>query len=576
MERSSVRHTLQGHVDTDLVRRTSLSGFAYLSALLLVTYSSDVWESWRTPMIAVLAFTTVSATIRVGLGWKFAEFYTENAYLFRIVHRATLLLDAAVWGAFFAATLLEYGHSSWTSQLLTILNAGSAAVTLAVLIPALRLTWLFLALFVTPAMAANFYLGGERGITLGAIFAVYLAYTMTYSRRLHRTYIDSLRRNFALDEARRAAEDASRAKSEFLANISHELRTPMNGIMGMTHLARNTPAGLEQQEYLAAVESSSQHLLRLLNDLLDFAKIEAGKVNIERYPFSPAAVLEETMRAFRELALQKMLRLSGEIDCSVPAMVYGDGGRVRQILNNLTGNAVKFTGSGFVRVRLAVESRKESEVRLLFEVSDSGPGIAEDKQKLVFAPFEQSDRSMTRKFGGTGLGLSISENLARLMDGHITLESRLGEGSIFRCVLSFSVAEQDRPEQPAAEAAPLETPRRVLLAEDNLINQRLVTRLLEKRGHQVEIAANGREALHAVEKRGFDVVLMDVQMPEMDGLEVTTRIRRSPDEEVRGIRIVALTAHASAESRQEFLEAGMDDFLPKPIDPLRLYQAVEH
>jgi CheY-like chemotaxis protein len=311
---------------------------------------------------------------------------------------------------------------------------------------------------------------------------------------------------------------------------------------------------------------------------LDFAKIDAGKASLETYAFSPSRTVQDTARLFAGVAKQKGIGLHADLDPEVPPAVMGDGSRVLQILVNLAANAVKFTEQGCVAIRLAVEERTGTSAWLRFEVEDTGPGIPADKLRVIFEPFEQSDSSMTRRFGGTGLGLTISENLARMMGGRITVESMVGRGSVFRCSLPFGLAARHEVVAPARASAGKAAPngrRRVLVAEDNAINQRLVRRLLERRGHVVHVASDGRKALEAVEHQLFDVVLMDVQMPEMDGLEVTARIRRSLNESIRRMRIVALTAHASAASRQEFLDAGMDDFLPKPIDPARLYEVVE-
>jgi signal transduction histidine kinase len=569
---------LQQQVDRELVRRSALGGFAYLFCLVMVAYSAEVWTQWRGPILFVLSCTSITAILRHRFDSACGTFYAANPRRYRAAHRAVLLSDATVWGGFMAATLHEFGPSSWTVQLLTIINAGSASVVMGVLSPNLRLTWAFLTILLTPAAAINIWLASERALTMGAIFLIYWGFTLIYSRRLHLKYMDSLRHNLALEEARTAAERANRSKSEFIANISHELRTPMNGIIGMTHLARNTPPGAEQQEYLEAVESSSHILLRLLNDLLDFAKIDAGKVSLETYEFSPSRIVQDTARLFAGVAKQKGIGLHADLDPEVPPAVMGDGSRMLQILVNLAANAVKFTEQGCVAIRLAVEQRTGSSAWLRFEVEDTGPGIPADKLRVIFEPFEQSDTSMTRRFGGTGLGLTISENLARMMGGRITVESMVGRGSVFRCCIPFGLAARHEVVAPARASAGKSAPhgrRRVLVAEDNAINQRLVRRLLERRGHVVYVASDGRKALEAVEHQLFDVVLMDVQMPEMDGLEVTARIRRSLNESIRRMRIVALTAHASAASRQEFLDAGMDDFLPKPIDPARLYEVVE-
>ncbi len=577
MSFSIPKNSLLREVDSDLARRVRLGGFVFIGFLIAVLLTTE--KATREPVLfwSLAVLTLFTTAVR----WLLCEMLRPAAGQslpnWRYYLAATVLANALGWGVYTAHTLVQRGMEDWESQLMIILVAGTTPVAMTAFTPVPWLVRSFSLVFHVPPVMACAVIGGTRAWTLVFVFCMYLAYLLFYASRAHADYLEELARNRALEEARRAAEEASRAKTDFLANISHELRTPMNGIIGMTHLAMGTPLNAEQREYLETVYSSSHSLLRLLNELLDFSKIEAGKVELECIGFSARAVIDEALRNFHGVCGSKGLVLESACAAEVPERVYGDPGRLRQIVMNLVGNSVKFTTRGGIRVGLRPVRQDAKSVRLQLQVRDSGPGIPEEKRRQIFEPFEQTDRSTTRRFGGTGLGLSICQRLAGLMKGRVWVESAVGEGSTFYC--EFECARtglETITAAPELGIAPVSRPRRILVAEDNTINQRLILRLLEKRGHEVRLAANGREACELFASEEFDVVLMDVQMPELDGLEATARIRAGQLAARRQVPIIALTAHASESSRKEFLEAGMDDFLPKPIDPVRLYQLIDH
>ncbi len=399
--------------------------------------------------------------------------------------------------------------------------------------------------------------------------------------RLHQELLEERirQRTEELERAMHGALNASQAKSEFLANMSHELRTPMNGLLGMLDLALDGGVNGEQKDQLETAQRCAYALLALLNDILDLSKIEAGKMMLEKIPFEARAVVEDCVKSQAAKSAQKKIDLRFEADLGPQPNLLGDPLRVRQIVANLLSNAIKFTDTGKVLVKLDLLPCPDGRINAVIQVSDTGPGIPPEKLSTIFEKFTQADGSITRKYGGTGLGLAITRRLVEIHGGDVRVDSQVGKGSTFRVTLPCEVAPgvvgNVLPKQSETRGETLHAPpaARLLLVEDNIVNQKVVLAILRKKGYHIDVANDGREALSKLESANYDLVLMDVQMPILDGLEATRLIRS----EARWDRlpVVAMTAHAMNGDRERCLQAGMSAYISKPVQPAHLIATIE-
>jgi signal transduction histidine kinase/ActR/RegA family two-component response regulator len=567
-------------VNREFAIRAKTGCWFYAAIALAVWLATDLPRRDGPLLVAATLATAVLTAARLWLVRSEWWFGAAGPMLWRHLLGSVLIASGAIWGSLLAYVIATRDLASATTSLMIATMVGLVSGMLHVAAPILRLTTLYLVVVVTPAAISGIVVGGAAGLAFAAINAMFFYVFLSLARNVHKEYWEHLSARRLLEEranqltaARDAAEAAGRAKLEFLANVSHELRTPMNGVIGMTSLALTTPMSAEQRDLVQTAKDSADSLLTLLNDLLDFSKMDSGKMKMEPIAVAMRPFLEGALKPFRSQAETKGIALKLEIAPECPGAVLADPVRWNQVLVNLVSNALKFTEAGSVTVQATYDLEQET---ARFVVADTGIGIEAEKQAAIFEAFTQADGSVTRRFGGTGLGLAICTRLVGIWGGQIGVDSVAGRGSQFHFTMPAKPCAMPVPplmEEPGI--APAITSQSggllVLVAEDNLVNQRVAQQVLQKLGHTVRVAVNGRIAVEMATAEPFDLILMDVQMPEMSGLEATAEIRRLEQSTGRHVPIVAVTANAMTGDRERCLAAGMDSYVAKPIrlDDLR-------
>ena len=604
---SEVDSSLDGYAEqvsqTQVIRLIETSGFNNLVGLILATiWVALLWD--QLPHVVLVVWLGMIALLSVCcLVIHYFRLYTIertrlSSDIFKRWYLLAVIFIGVGWGII---PTLMFPYKEIEQIILAFILVGVSASGIAYS----HVVWVYFGYVgsaLLPMIIRLFSIGGEIYYSLSAITAFFLGVMIMAAYRMNRASNDALALSYKsedliknltsarnelehlnkdlkdevdyakriegeLKQARDKAEEMSQAKGEFLANMSHEIRTPMNGVIGTLQLLEGTKLDASQSEYVHVAHKSADALLAILNDILDLSKIEAGKLSLEDIPFDLRELVQELVVLHSLKAEQKGVELNSEINEQVPDVVVGDPTRMRQILVNLITNALKFTSEGEVSISVSIQDKTEEKVSLRIEVSDTGIGIPLDKQQQLFSAFTQADGSTTRKYGGTGLGLAIVRQLVEMMGGELGIDSDAGEGARFWFVVPMGLSQtplEVSSSKPQTENGKLEG--RVLLVEDNPVNEMVARKMLEKLGLDSVTATNGQEALDMLESESVDVVLMDCQMPEMDGFEATRHLRmREKLANADALPVIAMTANVMEGDRERCLQAGMDDYLGKPV-----------